>query len=256
MKNWIIGLILVAFLAGAAFFIIWNWPSAQENGGTSQEGESFMKTGNLVRNNPGMVPGVWYLVYEEPGQAALAVQLEFTSSSACVENSDSFTCNPEALEAGMRVRVAGERNERAVVRVSQLEIIQQNGGEETMTVRVYFTSDVTADTCEASEYIIREIPRTQAVARAAINELLEGPTTAEEAQGFATSINEGTELQSISIENGIARVDFNETLDQNVGGSCMVLSIRSQIANTLKQFATVNDVVISINGESELILQP
>lgn len=35
----------------------------------------FDQEGNLVRNNPGMKAGVWYLVYEKPGQPALGSEL-------------------------------------------------------------------------------------------------------------------------------------------------------------------------------------
>jgi len=90
----------------------------------------------------------------------------------------------------------------------------------------------------------------------AIEQLLLGPTDSEMLAGFYTNINPGVKLQSISIKNGIAMVDFDETLEKAVGGSCRVAFIREQITKTLKQFSTVKDVVISINGRTEDILQP
>jgi spore germination protein GerM len=36
----------------------------------------------------------------------------------------------------------------------------------------------------------------------------------------------------------------------------MVMAIREQIEKTLLQFETIDDVVISINGETEEVLQP
>jgi len=45
-------------------------------------------------------------------------------------------------------------------------------------------------------------------------------------------------------------------LQYQVGGSCRVSAIRAQIIETLKQFSTVKNVVISINGRTEDILQP
>ncbi|MBU3925210.1 GerMN domain-containing protein, partial [Patescibacteria group bacterium] len=56
--------------------------------------------------------------------------------------------------------------------------------------------------------------------------------------------------------NGIAKVDFDERLEFQAGGSCRVAAIRAEITETLKQFPTVNNVVISINGRTEDILQP
>jgi spore germination protein GerM len=63
-------------------------------------------------------------------------------------------------------------------------------------------------------------------------------------------------IQSLTIENGVAKVDFDEQLEFQVGGSCRVVAIRVQIIETLKQFPTVNSVIISINGRTEYILQP
>lgn len=128
---------------------------------------------------------------------------------------------------------------------------------DTMPVKVYFTTAETGtDTCEATDYVEREIPKTLGVGRAAIEQLLAGPTKAEKEAGYTTSINPGTKLQSLRVENGTAYADFNEELDKNTGGSCLVTAIYTQIANTLKQFPTVDSVVISINGETEEVLQP
>jgi spore germination protein GerM len=103
---------------------------------------------------------------------------------------------------------------------------------------------------------VRIVPKTEAVARAALEELLKGPTDREKADKYFTAINPGVEIQKLVVENGIAKVDFNETLDNPGGGSCRVSAIRTQITQTLKQFPTVKDVIISIDGRIEDILQP
>ncbi|MCX6760220.1 MAG: GerMN domain-containing protein, partial [Candidatus Nealsonbacteria bacterium] len=69
-------------------------------------------------------------------------------------------------------------------------------------------------------------------------------------------INTGVKIQKLTIENGIAKVDFDEQLENGVGGSCKVSAIRAQITQTLKQLSTVMSVIISINGRTEDILQP
>ena len=63
-------------------------------------------------------------------------------------------------------------------------------------------------------------------------------------------------IQGLTIENGVAKVDFSEQLEFQVGGSCRVAAIRAQITDTLKQFPTVDSVVISIDGRTEDVLQP
>jgi len=125
---------------------------------------------------------------------------------------------------------------------------------ETMTIGVYFIKVV--DGQEEIDRVEREITYTIATARAAIEELLRGPLAFEEAEGFSTSINEGVELQSIDIQGGVAFADFNERLQEGVAGSAWVTAIRKQIENTLLQFDTVGEVVISIDGRTEDILQP
>jgi spore germination protein GerM len=71
-----------------------------------------------------------------------------------------------------------------------------------------------------------------------------------------TIIPSGTKLNSLIIKNGVATVDFNTKLTDGVAGSCKVGAIRAQIEETLKQFPTITDVTISVNGVSEGILQP
>lgn len=130
---------------------------------------------------------------------------------------------------------------------------------ETTTVKIYLGNkkeDPASLECEETYPVDRRIPKTQSPARAALEELLKGPTAQESERGFFTSINSGVTLQSISIENGTAKADFDAMLGAGVGGSCRVLAIRSQIENTLKQLSGVKNVVISIDGEIEDILQP
>ncbi|MFH1947526.1 MAG: GerMN domain-containing protein [Candidatus Magasanikbacteria bacterium] len=102
----------------------------------------------------------------------------------------------------------------------------------------------------------RTIDETLAVGRASLEELFKGPTVQEIEDGYFTNIPDGVKIQELTIENGVAKVDLSNELQQGVGGSCRVTSIRAQITNTLKQFPTVQSVIISINGETEVILQP
>lgn len=130
---------------------------------------------------------------------------------------------------------------------------------QTIDVKVFFGNsqlDPGAQDCTKVFAIPRTVARTEAVARAALQELFEGPTVAEQQSGYFTSINSGVTINSLTIENGAARADFNEQLEFQVGGSCRVAAIRAQIRETLKQFASVGEVIISVNGRAEDILQP
>ena len=123
---------------------------------------------------------------------------------------------------------------------------------ETMTIEVYFNNPDTdpnwAFECTNVLPVERTIPQTSGIAMATIKELLKGPTISEKNSGYVTNINSGVEVQSLTIQNGIANIDFNEQLQYQVGGSCKTSAIIAQIKQTLKQFSTVSDVIISING--------
>lgn len=130
--------------------------------------------------------------------------------------------------------------------------------ERTLTVKVYFPNINmgSTDDCSLVYPLNREIPYTQATGRASLNELFKGVTDDEKEDGYYTNLNTGIEIQSLTIQNGIAKADFNQRLQEMVGGSCKTTSVRSQIEKTLLQFSTVETVQISIDGQVEDILQP
>lgn len=73
------------------------------------------------------------------------------------------------------------------------------------------------------------------VGRAAILELLEGPTTPERSAGLRTAISSGTKLESIGIRDGVATIELSGELDP---------SAAAQIVYTLTQFETAQRVSI------------
>ena len=129
---------------------------------------------------------------------------------------------------------------------------------ETITLKVFYPSTKLSDMSDCSIVfpVSRKVPYTEAVGRASLEKLFEGPTASEMQDKYFTNIPQGVVINDLRIENGIAYVDFSEELQYQVGGSCRVESIRAQITETLKQFPTVDDVVISIDGQTEDILQP
>lgn len=130
---------------------------------------------------------------------------------------------------------------------------------EKMSVKAYFGNnrrDPKSLECDSVFPIERIVQKTEAVGRAALEELLKGPTQKEQNEGYFTSINDNVKIQKLTIEDGIAKVDFDKQLEYQLGGSCRVTAIRAQIEQTLKQFSTVKEVIISIDGRAEDILQP
>ena len=110
--------------------------------------------------------------------------------------------------------------------------------------------------CEATDETERTVAQSAQIETVALENLLQGPTEAERREGLFTNIPSGVRINSLTIENGIARADFSAELDRGVAGSCRVLAIRAQIEHTLKEFPSVSEVVISIEGRTDDILQP
>lgn len=131
---------------------------------------------------------------------------------------------------------------------------------ETMKVNVFFgnlalSASGEQDECKRVYAVSRDINKTEAVAKSAIEELIFGPTDKEKDSGYFSNIPEWSKLNSISINNGIASLDFN-SITESGGGSCSMASRVAQIKATLMQFPTIKSVNLSINGRTEDIFQP
>jgi germination protein M len=97
--------------------------------------------------------------------------------------------------------------------------------------------------------ITREIPATMAVARAALNALLDGPSAPERRSTPAVSsaIPTGTELLGLSITDGVATVDLSSEFESG-GGSSSCLGRLGQVVYTLTQFGSVDSVALRVDG--------
>lgn len=131
--------------------------------------------------------------------------------------------------------------------------------KELFNLEVYFGNSsilgANEDECITVFSIERRVVKTVSVGRASLEELLKGPTEEERSKDYYTSLPSDVGLMSLEIKDRVAYADFSEELN-NVAGSCRVTAIRRQIEETLKQFETVDSVVISINGRTDDILQP
>ncbi len=196
------------------------------------------ENGELIVGGIAQAQGEWMTEDFVPFEAVLEFEVPETDKGTLILEKDNPSGLPENAD--------------------ELRVPVRFNPAETIKVKVYFNNDRMDPefSCNKVFPVEREIPKTQAVARAALEELLKGSTEEEEAEGFFTSINPGVKIQKLIIENGTAKVDFDEQLEFHVGGSCRVAAIRAQITQTLKQFLTVDNVIISINGRTEDILQP
>lgn len=124
---------------------------------------------------------------------------------------------------------------------------------ETREVKVYFPRN--DDNNIVFVELTRTIPKTEAVGTAALNELLKGPTEDEKARGLYTPIPEGTKLLSLEQEDGAFYADFDAKMLEGMGGSARVMAVIRIIELTLKQFPTVKEAHILVEGQEDA-LQP
>jgi len=110
------------------------------------------------------------------------------------------------------------------------------GGAGTLELRAYLARGGHVSP------VRRVVPATTGVARAALAELLAGPTAAERRSGYSSAVPSGTRLLGIALAGGIAAVDLTRPF-----GSAGRLGV-AQIVYTATQFPTVRRVAISVQG--------
>jgi len=137
---------------------------------------------------------------------------------------------------------------------------QNENAALTQPVLVYYTIPTETDFDFVA--VERGVPRTDSMdtlALSALREWVKGPTDLEKAQGMGSSLNDGTEVNSVKIENGQATIDFNDKFDTPMGGSARVMSISRSIERIMKQFGVngMTNIKLTINnGGREAVLEP
>jgi hypothetical protein len=123
----------------------------------------------------------------------------------------------------------------------------------TMKTKFFMPSGSPTD-CSEVVPVELDVTRSALPVETAIRTLLAiGPTMSSR----RSAISPDTKLVSLKVSGGTATVVFSRELESYGGGSCNVAAIRAQIEETLKQFSTVDRVVISVEGKTpEESLQP
>jgi germination protein M len=119
---------------------------------------------------------------------------------------------------------------------------------DPIVIRAYFVLDGPAYSGGLVP-VLREVPPTMAVGKAAMNALLDGPIADEAgaSPAISTAVPVGTELLSLSIEDGVATVDLSGEFE--FGGDLDSRVERlGQVVYTLTQFPTVTSVEFRMEG--------
>jgi spore germination protein GerM len=117
-------------------------------------------------------------------------------------------------------------------------------------VKVYFYHD-------PGEYIdlapVTRLVNATAPARPAIEALLKGPTAAERQKGFESLASASDfRIDSLKISNGTARINFISTRRwAGWPGDLAPVRFKTAVELTLKQFHSVQRVIVSLNGDTK-----
>lgn len=96
---------------------------------------------------------------------------------------------------------------------------------------------------------LSEVPKSVAVASAAMRALLDGAPGGSRYAPVSSAVPAGTTLLGLTIKNGIATVDLSTEFDSG-GGSASMRYRLAQVVYTLTQFSTVKSVVFQIEGQT------
>lgn len=117
-------------------------------------------------------------------------------------------------------------------------------------VKVYFYH-------EPGEYIdlapVKRLVNASAPARPAIEALLKGPTAGERRKGFESLASASDfRIGSLKIVDGTARINFISTRRwTGWAGDLAPVRFKTAVELTLKQFPTVQKVIVSLNGDEK-----
>ncbi len=136
-----------------------------------------------------------------------------------------------------------------------LTLVSSAQKADTMPIRLYFLNEKTnpnLEDCRAVQSVSRKIPKTKAVASAALVELFKGVTPEEAKNGFVSFTPEETKgiLKSIKIKNKNAYINFNKVVYEQMGNATTSCGggFFSSIEKTLSQFPTIKKVFYAIEG--------
>jgi spore germination protein GerM len=129
--------------------------------------------------------------------------------------------------------------------------------KQTTSVKAFFANEqktAQGKECDGIVYpVIRQVKKTGSVARAALEQLLAGPTEGEKAQGYRSFFSDETKsmLLGIKIKNRTAYVNFKDMRQKlgNATTSCGSSDFLAQLEKTVLQFPGIKHVFFAVEGD-------
>jgi germination protein M len=125
---------------------------------------------------------------------------------------------------------------------SELPSPSPTTSSETSTVFVYLMRGSYLGTAH------HRVPATRAIARAAMSELLKGPTALESQSGLSSQIPSGTKLLGLSVSGHVATADLSSEFGSSLGQSSALPRL-AQVTFTLTHLPGVSRVQFQFQGQ-------
>jgi hypothetical protein len=211
-------------------------------------------TSPLLLNTPAVGP-----VHVEVRQAGMVAGEALGRSSVSGNGfQSSFPFDEPSTEGGAVVLFRESTVDGSVLEATVVDLSFDPNPASEMPVTVFFTDEgqLTAGSETEVTPVSRQVPRTSGVLRAALEQLLAGPTDAERAQGLRSFFSEETAGMLIDVTigpDGTAVVDLGDLrpVIPNASSSAGSGQLLAQLEATVFQFATVSAVEYRIDGSCE-----
>lgn len=188
----------------------------------------------------------------EPATAEVSeASTEAVTSSESTSESTSEEIASSEMPSSEEVSSEASTSASSEIEVSESEasssevVVKPNEQEET-SLAVYYLKDDGTDV-----HIVREVhstPKTNGVAKAALEELIHGKVQTKDA---FHPLPPNTKILGITIDKGLCIVDFSkEVLDMNIGAGGEAAAIQA-ITNTLTEFPTIKTVEFWVEGSKQ-----
>ncbi|MGQ9758195.1 MAG: GerMN domain-containing protein [Actinomycetota bacterium] len=148
-----------------------------------------------------------------------------------------------------RTTIGEEKTESEAENQAETQEAEGSEGGKTATLTLYFIKSSQTEFFLVPEK--RTIPYTQAVARAAMEELIKGPSEGSE---LLAAFPATVKVLDVSIEDGVCTVNVSKEIltdkaKQGGAGAAVEGLALISIANTLTEFPTVQRVKLLIEGK-------
>lgn len=126
-----------------------------------------------------------------------------------------------------------------------------NTFEWKKSIDIYFpnkkidsTLEVNEEKCKKVFPVSRRVPNAETLGPNALSEIIFGPTTSEQKNGYYTEINQGLLLEKFEVKNKIAYISFNKNPSLFSKDECRQERAYTQIVKTLQNLPDIDEVVI------------